>query len=178
MGGNTPDRPERGQQREMNPLQWVELIMSLDLDAAQRRAFEERIRTIRAQHEAYRRTSGREIQRLRRQVSGAESNSVAEGVALQRRIQLLQQGAPNFQGVQEELWSMLTPEQQKEMRSRIENSRGRLQRDRGPMRGDDTSMSEMGMTITDGAQIASEDLARYRARLAFLKRLRDRAAMD
>jgi len=121
-GAPTDVRPTQGRQNRIQPRQWAQAYMQLELTQEQRTDAESLMKTyqeINGEYDRKNRTRLRELQAKIRETR--DSNDTISNASMKQELERLQAERPKFETIQEQLWTMLTTEQQEQMREALEN---------------------------------------------------------
>ncbi len=121
-GAPTDVRPTQGRQRRIQPRQWAQVYLQMELTEEQRTEAESLMKVyqeLNGEYDQKNRTRLRELQQKIRETR--DSNDTISNASMKQELERLQAERPKFETVQETLWTLLTTEQQEQMRVALEN---------------------------------------------------------
>ena len=119
-GASTEIQATPTRQQRVNPRQWAQVLQGLELTEGQRAEVESTLtayQRLNAEFDRSHRARMREIEKRMRETR--DSNDTITNASMKQELDKLRAQRPKFQDVQEELWSLLTAEQQDLMRNAL-----------------------------------------------------------
>ena len=150
-GARTDLQPVPNRTRKINSRQWTQLFLQLELTAEQRSVAESQLSSYQQLNAEFDRAHRERVRKLQQEIrESRDSNDTIANASARQELERLQAKQPKFAMVQEELWSMLTPEQQEALKDALataaaqpgmggEGSRGRSGAGRPGRRGGSNS---------------------------------------
>lgn len=131
---NNVNRPRAGNAQNVPFRQWMETIRGLDLSEDQRQRVYAIVGAFQAKTTEYQQKHGEEARRLQQQVRAAREGGKDVDPAVREQLQKLEAEMPRQTDAQQEVWSVLSAEQQAAARTRFAEIEARNAERRGERR--------------------------------------------
>ena len=159
-GASTEIQAAPTRRQRVNPRQWAQVLLGLELTEAQRAEVESTLTAYQRLNAEFDRVHRARIRELEKQMrESRDSNETIANASMKQELDTLRAQRPKFQGVQEELWSLLTAEQQDLMRSALAAAGSN-----GSAMGGGASRSRSGANRSGGTKSALTEDERRRLR--------------
>ena len=162
-GAPTDVRPSQARQARIQPRQWAQAYMQLELDQEQRTEAETLMKTYQDLNGEFDREHRARIRELQQKIRETRNtNDTISNAANKMELERLQEERPKFESVQETLWNLLSPEQQEQMRLALESMASRGQQG---MNSERRRGRRPGGRNSGGEELSEEERERIRERM-------------
>jgi len=159
-GASTEIQTAPTRQQRVNPRQWAQVLLGLELTEAQRAEVESTLATYQRLNAEFDRTHRSRIRELEKRMRETrDSNDTIANASMKQELDTLRAQRPKFEGVQEALWSLLTAEQQDLMRNALATAGSN-----GSSMGGGASRGRSGASRSGGTRSALTEDERRRLR--------------
>ena len=119
-GAPTDLQAPPARKRKINPRQWTQAFLQLELTEEQRTSAESQLTSYQSLNAEFDRAHQERIRTLQQEIRASrDTNDTIANASAKQELDRLQAEQPKFDMVQEELWTMLTPQQQEALKDAL-----------------------------------------------------------